>query len=45
VYAAMKAQHEKMMADVQAADQRLDNLVVKMNAASGPARSTPPPRS
>ena len=35
---AMKAQQEKMMADVQAADQRLDTLVVKMNAASGPAR-------
>ena len=35
---AMKAEHEKMMADVQAADQRLDSLVAKMNAASGPAK-------
>jgi hypothetical protein len=32
---AMMADHEKMMADMKAADQRLDDLVVKMNAASG----------
>lgn len=35
---AMMAQHEKMMAEVQAADQRLDGLVAKMNAASGQAK-------
>jgi hypothetical protein len=32
---AMMAEHEKMMTDMKAADQRLDDLVVKMNAASG----------
>ena len=32
---AMMAEHEKMMADMKAADQRLDDLVAKMNAASG----------
>jgi hypothetical protein len=32
---AMMADHEKMMAEMQAADQRLDDLVGKMNAASG----------
>jgi regulator of PEP synthase PpsR (kinase-PPPase family) len=32
---AMMAEHEKMMAEMKAADQRLDDLVVKMNAASG----------
>jgi hypothetical protein len=32
---AMMANHEKMMADMQAADQRLDGLVAKMNAVSG----------
>jgi hypothetical protein len=35
---AMKAQQEKMMAEVQAADQRLDGLVAKLNAASGQAK-------
>jgi len=32
---AMMAEREKMMADVKAADQRLDSLVATMNAASG----------
>jgi hypothetical protein len=32
---AMMADHEKMMAEMKAADQRLDDLVAKMNAASG----------
>ena len=32
---AMMAEREKMMDDMKAADQRLDALVVKMNAASG----------
>ena len=32
---AMMADQEKMMAEVKAADQRLDDLVAKMNAASG----------
>jgi hypothetical protein len=32
---AMMADHEKMMAEMQAADQRLDDLVAKMNAVSG----------
>ena len=32
---AMMAEREKMMADMKAADQQLDALVVKMNAASG----------
>jgi len=32
---AMMADQQKMMADIQAADQRLDDLVAKMNAASG----------
>ena len=31
---AMMADQEKMMAEMKGADQRLDNLVVKMNAAS-----------
>lgn len=35
---AMMAQHEKMMAEMKAADQRLDDLVAKMNAASGQAK-------
>ena len=35
---AMMANHEKMMADMKAADQRLDGLVAKMNAASGQAK-------
>jgi hypothetical protein len=32
---AMMAERDKMMADMKAADQRLDDLVAKMNAASG----------
>ena len=32
---AMMAEHEKMMTDMKAADQRLDDLVATMNAASG----------
>lgn len=32
---AMMAGHDKMMADMKAADQRLDDLVAKMNAAPG----------
>ena len=32
---AMMAEHEKMMADMKAADQRLDDLVTTMNTASG----------
>lgn len=32
---AMMAEREKMMAELTAADQRLDGLVAKMNAASG----------
>ena len=35
---AMMAEHEKMMADTKAADQRLDGLVAKMTAASGQAK-------
>ena len=32
---AMMADHEKMMTEMKAADDRLDDLVAKMNAASG----------
>ena len=32
---AMMAEHEKMMADMKVADQRLDALVTKMNSATG----------
>jgi hypothetical protein len=32
---AVMADREQMMADMKAADQRLDSLVAKMNAASG----------
>lgn len=32
---AMMADHEKMMADMKIADQRLDTLITKMNAATG----------
>jgi hypothetical protein len=32
---AMMADHEKMMAELKAADERLDVLVTRMNAASG----------
>jgi hypothetical protein len=35
---AMMAEHERMMTDMKAADQRLDELVTKMNAASGQAK-------
>ena len=35
---AMMAEHEKMMTEMKAADQRLDALVTKMNAASGQAK-------
>jgi hypothetical protein len=35
---AMMANHEKQMADMKAADQRLDGLVATMNAASGQAK-------
>jgi predicted transcriptional regulator len=34
----MMKQHEQMMAEQKAADQRLDDLVAKMNSASGQAR-------
>ncbi len=37
--AAMMADHQKMMADMKAADQRLDSLVAKMNGASGQAKT------
>ena len=36
---AMMADHEKMMAEMKAADQRLDDLVAKMNAAPGLAKA------
>ena len=36
---AMMAEQQKMMAEMKAADQRLDALVVTMNAASGPAKA------
>ena len=36
---AMMAEHEKMMTEMKAADQRLDALVTKMNAASGQAKA------
>ena len=32
---AMMAEHDKMMSDMKAADQRLDGLVASMNTASG----------
>jgi hypothetical protein len=35
---AMMAEHEKMMAEIKTSDQRLDDLVTKMNAASGQAK-------
>ncbi len=35
---AMMAEHEKMTADMKAADQKLDGLVTKMNAASASAK-------
>jgi hypothetical protein len=36
---AMMADREKMMTEMKAADQRLDDLVAKMNAASGAAEA------
>ena len=36
---AMAADRDKMMADMNAADQRLDELVAKMNQASGQAKA------
>ena len=35
---AMMAEHEKMMAEMKVADQRLDQLVTDMNSASGQAK-------
>jgi hypothetical protein len=35
---AMMAEHDKIVTDMKAADQRLDDLVAKMNAASGQAK-------
>jgi hypothetical protein len=35
---AMMAEHEKMMADMKAADQRVDELAAKMTATSGQAK-------
>ena len=35
---ATMAEHEKMVAEMKAADQRLDELVAKMNSASGQAK-------
>lgn len=35
---AMMAEREKMMADMKTSDERLDQLVAKMRAASGEAR-------
>ena len=37
---AMMAERDTMMADVKAADQRLDGLVLTMNAASGMEKAT-----
>lgn len=36
---AMMAERDKMMTEMKAADQRLDDLVSKMNAASGPEKT------
>ena len=36
---AMMKDHDKMMADMKAADQKLDPLVAKMNAATGQAKT------
>ena len=35
---AMMAQHDKMMTEMKAADQRVDGLVAKMTSASGQAK-------
>ncbi len=37
---AMMAEHDKMTAGMKTADQRLDGLVAKMNAASGAEKTT-----
>lgn len=37
---AMMAEREKMMADMKAADQRLTDLVTRMNSASGAEKAT-----
>ena len=37
---AMMAERDKMMAEMKAADQRLDGLVAKMNTASGAEKTT-----
>ena len=37
---AMMAERDKMMADMKAADQRLDDLVATMNTASGTVKAT-----
>ncbi|MDP3720377.1 MAG: hypothetical protein Q8T13_21655 [Acidobacteriota bacterium] len=37
---AMMAEREKMMADMKAADQRLTDLVTRMNSASGAEQTT-----
>jgi len=37
---AMMAEREKMMADMKAADQRLSDLVARMNTASGMEKTT-----
>ena len=37
---AMMAEHGKMMADMKAADQRLNDLVTRMNSASGAEKTT-----
>ena len=36
--ASMMAEHKRMMADLQAGEKRLDELVAKMNASHGPDR-------
>ena len=36
---AMMAGHEKMMTEMKAADQKLDDLVAKMNSAPSPERA------
>jgi hypothetical protein len=42
---AMMAEREQMTTDTKAADQRLDDLVAKMNAASGTERRLQQPPS
>ena len=37
---AMMAEHEKMMVDMKAADQRLTDLVTRMNSVSGLEKTT-----